>query len=92
MGAVGTAKGICRIGIEFVVNCFEIAFGYNHIRIENEHILALGTFHAIVAALSGSAVWLLIIVQVETVGILGAHVAACNSRTILYDNHLKVLY
>ena len=48
--------------------------------------------HAVVAALSGSGVSLLEVLDVELGFILVAHSAARHHRTVLHDNHLEVLH
>jgi hypothetical protein len=53
--------------------------------------LARGTLSAVVAALAGTAVLLIIIMQIKDVCILVADILAGFLRTVFYDNHLEIL-
>ena len=89
-GTVGTAEGIGRLALQLGVDSTQVVFGHHHIGVEYEDILALGTLHAIIAALTGTAVGLHIIMYVEPSGILAADVLAGNLRAVLHDYDLKV--
>ena len=90
MGCIGSAERISLLTLQFGIDGHEIVLGQHHVRIENEHVFALGTLHTVVATLTGSAVGLGKVVKVESVGIFIAHVLAWYSRTVLYYYHLKI--
>ena len=89
-GAVGTAEGIGRLALQLGVDSTQVVLGNDDIGVEDDHIFTLGTLHAIIAALTGTAVGLHIIMYVEPGGILAADVLAGNLRAVLHDYDLKV--
>ena len=87
--AVGTAEGIGRLALQLLLYSSEIAVGQHHVAVENDDILALCTLHAIVAALSGTRVGFVKIVDVELRGILLTHIAARHLRPVFHNDYLK---
>ena len=92
MGAVRTAESVGRLTFQFGADGSDVALGQHHVRVEDEHILALGSLHAVVAALSGSGVRLCEVLDVELGFVLLAYVTARHLRSVLHDNHLEVLH
>ena len=91
MCAVWSSESIGSLSVEFLADSGEIVFRKYDVRIENDYIFSLRTFHAIVAALSRTAVAFCVVVDVKTLLILLAHFAARHGRTVLNYNHLKVM-
>jgi hypothetical protein len=106
MGSVGTAKGregrrtfwpsplplphkgglgVCRL-----LHSLQIALGQDDVGVEDDEPLALCTLCSVVAALSGTAVGLVVIMQVEDACILSADILAWDCRPIFHDDDFKV--
>ena len=76
MGAVGASKSIAGRGVEFRVNRLEIALRQHHVAVENDDILALRPFHAIIARSAGPRVLFHEIAHIERIGIALCHLLA----------------
>jgi hypothetical protein len=90
MGLVGTSEGIGGLGIELLGDGGELACGHHSVGVENQQIVAYGALGTIVAALSGTAVLLIIIVDVEFSGIFVAHRLTRNRRAVFDYQHFEV--
>lgn len=91
MCAIGPAKGIGRLAVQFFRYGCEVALGKHHVAVEDEQVVALGTLRTVVSALSGSGVRFHEIVQVEPSGILVADLLARSLRAVFYDDDFKIL-
>ena len=73
-----------------IVYRLKVSFGQHHVGVEHDEPVAVGALCAVVAALSRSAVVLIIIMYVECAGIFFAHLLAGFLRPVFHDNHLEV--
>mgnify|MGYP007120827190 FL=1 len=92
MRLVGTAECIGRFAAQLITYSLQITFWQDHVAIEYQQILALGTFGTIVATLARTRVLLIVIMYIHHVLISLAHFLARSLRAILYDDHLEVLF
>ena len=76
MGAVGASKSIAGRGVEFRVNRLKIALRQHHVAVENDDILALRPFHAIIARAARARVFFHEIAHIERIGIALCHLLA----------------
>ena len=90
VGPVGPAESICRLALQLVFHCLQIALRQHYIRVQNDEILTFGQPGAVVTALSGAAVGLGVVMKVELARIGIAHFLTRKLRAILNNNDFKV--
>ena len=90
MRTVGSAESVGRIALQFGRHRRQIAFGQHHVRVEDEHVVALRALHTVVARLSGSGVGLGEVLYAELLRIFLADILARHRRTVLHYHHFEV--
>ena len=88
---VWSTEGIGRLPFQFLIYCKQIVFWKHYIGVEHYDVFSFCPFCSIVAALSRSAVLLIIIMYVELVAEAGTFFLAWLGTAILYYDDLEIL-
>src|SRR5690606_27375046 len=91
IGGIRSAKTMHKLPSEFPVNLPEIMRGEDAIRIQNDKIVSLGPFHAVVPGIPGTGILLVVIGNVEAVFKALGDFPRILPGTVLDDHHLKIL-
>ena len=90
VGAVGSAKGVAVGRRQFLVHGLKIPLRNHDIGVENDEPFALRALRAVVTTLSGAAVVLVIVVDIQLFSISFAYFPTGICRSVLHDEHLKI--
>ena len=92
MGTVWPTEGFGRRLFQLARHLFYIRARENHIRVEHNEVLALGTLRAVITALPGTTVGLGEVFHIQTILVFLHHSATVACGAILYDNDFESLY
>ena len=87
-----TAEGIARLAVEFVLDGFQIGLGHDDIRVQNKKVFPLTALGTVVARWTWAAVGLVVVMQLQFVGIFLADCVAFLRRAVFHHHDFKVLY
>ena len=90
MRAVRAAKGIGGFTLQFVINGRKVARRQHHVGVQHEQVVARGTLSAVVARHAGTSILFRIVMDVQPVGKMRAHLAARHLAAVLHDVDVEI--
>ena len=90
VGAIGTAKGIAGCLAQRILDGREVGGRQHDIRVQHNEVVASSTLGTIVARCTRTAILLHVVVDVQTVGEVVAHLAAGDIGAVLHHVDIEV--